>query len=115
MKKLTLALVFIFLGLAVTEASARYRECGWRKCYDRCEPACPVVERACPPSRACKVDKIVEEPCPAVPCCVRYVRVEEPAIITKHVSYSAECPTGCTQEQIDAGMMKAGETWDYAK
>lgn len=112
MKKLMLVAVFAIAGLALTEATA-----GYRKCYNRCAPCkttCePVCETACP--KPCKVDRIVEEPCPAVPCCVRYVKVEEPALITKHVSYSVECPSGCTPEEKAAGMMQAGEVWESGK
>ena len=110
MKKLMLALVAL-LGLAAFQAEA-----GYRRCYQRsnCNP-CKVVETcAAPCTETCNVDKIVEAPCPDVPCCVRYVKVEEPAIITKHISYSWDCPTGCTPAQQAAGMMKAGEQGTFS-
>ena len=104
MKKLMFALMFALLGLVV-DASA-----GYRRCYSRCAQPCKVE---CPQVAAtpCKVDFVEEQACPETPCCVKYVRVEEPALVTKHISYSVNCPTGCTQEQKEAGMMKAGETW----
>ena len=107
MKKLMFALMFALLSLVVSDASARYRSGG---CYDgSCKTECAApCESSC---RPCKVDFVEEQPCPETPCCVKYVRVEEPALVTKHISYSVNCPTGCTQEQKDAGMMKAGETW----
>lgn len=128
-KTLLLTLVAVVFGLGVSQAEAGYsrkyccpkENCGsWRQCYvkpDRCEYECePKCVEKCP-QPACTVDKVIhnEEPCPAVPCCVRYVRVEEPALITKHVdiSYTAECPTGCTPEQQAAGMLKAGQSIDY--
>jgi hypothetical protein len=107
MKKLMLALFFALLGLAVSDAEARYR-----RCYDNCNPCEKVCEESCKP-KCCKVDFVEEEACPEPPCCVRYVRVEEPALVTKHVSYSVACPTGCTAEEKAAGMMHAGETWNY--
>ena len=105
MKKLMFALMFALLGLVV-DASAGYRSCYSRSCKVECPQTCKA--EACAP---CKVDFVEEQPCPETPCCVKYVRVEEPALVTKHISYSVNCPTGCTQEQKDAGMMKAGETW----
>ncbi len=111
MKKLMFALVFVLLGLVVSDASARYRRGG---CYDgSCKTECAApCESSCKPS-SCKVDFVEEQACPDTPCCVRYVRVEEPALVTKHINYSVACPTGCNEEQKAAGMMKAGETWDY--
>lgn len=109
MKKLMFALMLVLFGLVGSDASAGYRNCG-RRCERRCPEPCPVQETV---ARPCKVDYVQEDACPATPCCVKYVRVEEPALVTKHISYSAECPTGCTAEQKAAGMMKAGETLDY--
>ncbi|MGE0206481.1 MAG: hypothetical protein AB7R69_01385 [Candidatus Babeliales bacterium] len=106
MKKLMLALA-IFAAAASAEA-------GYRNCYTRgtCKTSC--VERVCEPKCSpCKVDRIVEQPCPEAPCCVRYVKVEEPAIITKHISYSWACPSGCSEENKAAGMMKAGEHGNF--
>lgn len=117
MKKLMVALLLAVLGLSVMDTSAFYRRC-WRnnncnRCEKRCEPKC---ERACEPcARPCKVDFVEEEACPQPPCCVRYVRVEEPAEVTKHVNYTVACPTGCTPEEKAAGMMNAGETWEQGK
>jgi hypothetical protein len=110
MKKIMFTLLFALLGLAFMDASAGYRRC-WNRgnCAKSCAPKC---ERACEPcAKPCKVDFVEEQPCPEAPCCVRYVRVEEPALVTKHVDYTFECPTGCTEENKAAGMMKAGETW----
>lgn len=107
-----LTLMLALLGLVTSDASARYRS---SRCYDKgcavsCDTAC---EPTCDPCRPCKVDYVEEDACPETPCCVRYVRVEEPALVTKHVSYSVACPSNCTEEQKAAGMMKAGESWDY--
>lgn len=114
MKKLMFALMLALVGAAANDAFAggyyRTGRC-YKRCESRCEVACPAVESC--PKPACKVDRVVEAPCPAVPCCVRYVKVEEPALVTKHISYSVECPSGCTEEQKAAGMMKAGETINY--
>lgn len=115
MKKLMLTLMLSLLGLAISDANAGFRSCySNRCCAKRCEKVCPERVYECP-KQACKVDRVVEEPCPAVPCCVRYVKVEEPALITKHISYTAECPAGCTAEQQQAGMMHAGEKWQYSE
>lgn len=110
MKKIMLTLLAL-LGFVAFEATA-----GGYRCYrrSRCERPCveKVCETACP--SPCKVDKIVEAPCPEAPCCVRYVKVEEPAIVTKHISYSWECPSGCSEENKAAGMMKAGEQGSFS-
>jgi hypothetical protein len=109
MKKL-MALLLVLVGLAASEASAGYRHCYGRRCRTRCAEPLRVTEVA---SRPCKVDLVQEEACPEAPCCVKYVKVEEPALITKHISYSAECPSGCTPAEQKAGMMHAGETINY--
>lgn len=107
MKKLMLALL---VGLVAFEATA-----GGYRCYrrNRCEKTCEV--KTCAPACAtpCKVDFIKEAPCPEAPCCVRYVKVEEPALVTKHVSYSWECPSGCSAENKAAGMVGAGQTGTF--
>ncbi|MGB8467484.1 MAG: hypothetical protein WCE21_00615 [Candidatus Babeliales bacterium] len=109
MKKLFVALLAV-LGLVMLNAEAHYRRCGSR-CEKTCAPKChKPCEVKC--KQSCNYDKVEEEPCPDVPCCVRYVRVEEPAQITKHISYTAECPSNCTPEEKAAGMMNAGETWN---
>jgi hypothetical protein len=82
MKKLLLAAV-AFVALFAMSADARH--------YKSCN-TCPTKVAKC-----CK-EKVLEEACPVPPCCVRYVRVEEPAIRTKHVSYSWECPSSCATE-----------------
>lgn len=115
MKKLMLTLIAIS-GLVALDATA-----GYRRCLRRCDYVCDPCYKPCKPEKVCvpcaepcKVDKIVEEACPVAPCCVRYVKVEEPALITKHISYSWECPAGCTPEQQAAGMMKAGDSGSFS-
>ena len=111
MKKLMLTLLTL-VGFVAFEATAGYSRCYKRSSCSPCRVE-PVCETAC--AEACKVDRIVESACPDVPCCVRYVKVEEPALITKHISYSWECPSGCTPEQKAAGMMKAGEQGTFSQ
>lgn len=113
-KALLLTLIAIAFGFAVNEANARYAKNGWRSCYEGpcCEPK--SCEKKCDPCQpnpcgTCNIVKVIEDPCCA-PCCERYVRVEEPALVTKHISYSYECPAGCTPAQKQAGMLQAGQT-----
>lgn len=113
-KTLLLTLIAVVFGLAINEAQAKYARNGWRscyegpccpkKCYDECKPKCEEN-----PCGTCNVVRVIEDPCCA-PCCERYVRVEEPALVTKHISYSYECPSGCTMQQKQAGMLQAGQT-----
>jgi hypothetical protein len=94
MKKLMLV-VLALLGLAAaTDASARGY---YGRCYDRCQPKCcpKVCEPKCCPKPCVRVE---EEPKPEPKCCVRYVRVEEPCVWTKHISWSCECPSTCQEE-----------------
>lgn len=80
MKKLLLA-VFAVAALFAVDADARYynRSCG-----------------ACPKTKCC--ERVEEAACPQPPCCVKYARVTFPATKVKHVSYSWECPTDCSEE-----------------
>ena len=80
MKKLVLAALAVLAVVFAFDAEARYN-CG----------ACP--KKSC--KSACRV---IEAERPTPPCCVRYVRVEEPAQEIKHVSYSYECPSDCAVE-----------------
>lgn len=112
MKKLLILLVGATLALTMVDASAWYRHCYQRGCRtERCEKKPCHEYKSC--ATPCQVDFVEEEACPAVPCCVRYVKVEEPAEVTKHISYSVACPSGCTQEEKAVGMMQAGQTWNY--
>ena len=110
MKKIMLTLLAI-AGFVAFDAAAGYRNC-YKRCQRTCDTACVerVCEKSCGP---CKVDRIIEQPCPEAPCCVRYVKVEEPAMVTKHIDYSWACPTGCSEENKAAGMMKAGESGSF--
>ncbi len=98
MKKVLLATLLAFLGLAVvTDASAWPRRggyCGSRGCgYSSCEPRC---ETRCAPrcnDVPVAVTRVEEKPCGPAPCCLTAVQV--PANLVKHVEYSWECPTGC--------------------
>ncbi|HEX2978083.1 MAG TPA: hypothetical protein VHO47_03110 [Candidatus Babeliales bacterium] len=89
MKKLVLAALAV-AALFAFEADARY---GCNTC----------------PKKRCCAERVVEEACPQAPCCVRYVRVEEPAQRTKHVSYSWECPSDCATE---APKLMVGQTYE---
>lgn len=96
MKKVLLATLIAFLGLAVvTDASAWFRrgcygggcktECAPRsetRCASRCENNVPV-----------SVTRVEERPCGPAPCCLTAVQV--PANLVKKVEYEWECPTGC--------------------
>lgn len=108
MKKLLIVL-FAVLGLVIVDAQAHYRACG-RNNSCSAKSACTEEVKTC--AQACKVDRVIEQPCPALPCCERYVAVREPALVTKHISYSVSCPDGCTEAQKAVGMMHAGETWE---
>lgn len=102
MNKLMLSLVVALFAVVATDAFAR---CGYK--------ACNKVSYATECPKACRVDRVIESPCPAVPCCTRYVKVEEPALITKHISYSVECPSNCTAEMKNAGMLQAGQSINF--
>jgi hypothetical protein len=94
MKKLVLAALAVF-SLFAFDASA------WYRYGNRCN-ACPRTTRCC-------AERVIEQPCEPAPCCVRYVRVEEPAQKIKHVSYSWECPSDCAVEAGRVNLM-SGQT-----
>lgn len=105
-KYLLLVVATIAFGLGLSNIEA-----GYRRCYSGpCEKTCAPCENKQVCGSPCAVSRVIEDPCCA-PCCVRYVKVEEQPIITKHISYSYECPSGCTPEQKQlAGTIQAGQT-----
>lgn len=86
MKKLLLAAALAFVGLVAVNDASAWRRYGYgcNTCHKTCHTACK--------------ERVIEQPCEPAPTCCRYVRVEEPAIRTKHVSYSWACPPTCAQE-----------------
>lgn len=103
-KNLLVVLAAAIFGLAFQA------EAGYRKCYNNACETKSCAPKSCPASAPkCVVGKVFEEPCPPIPCCVRYVRVKEPARVNQHISYSVECPSTCTEEQKAAGMIDASQ------
>lgn len=96
MKKVLLATLLAFVGLAVVSDAFAWGRCGRRSsCAPRCERSC---ERTCadtcnPPVNITRVE---EKPCGPAPCCLTAVQV--PANLVKHVEYSWECPNYCTTQ-----------------
>jgi hypothetical protein len=83
MKKLLLAVIAVAALFAV-DANAYYRRGYNASCG------------SCPKTRCC--ERVEEAPCAPPPCCVKYARVTFPATKVKHVSYSWECPSDCSEE-----------------
>lgn len=94
MKRVVLALTLAVVGLFATDASARFFRNGG--CNTGCKPA--ACETTC--KKPCrKPYKIIDmEPCDP-PCCVRWVKVKEPAICIRECRWV--CPDNCTEDQGD--------------
>jgi hypothetical protein len=95
MKRVVLALILAVAGLVATDASARCfrngcstRSYGYRACETACRPAC---KPACRPNY-----KVIDVPPCEAPCCVRWVKVKEPAICIRECRWV--CPTNCVEE-----------------
>lgn len=105
MKKVILATLLAFIGLAiVSDASAwgrRGGRCGVRSCERSCEaPRCET------PRANCNIPVITEttvqeQPCGAAPCCLTAVQVPAQLYKEVNISYEWKCPTGCT---VNPGM-----------
>jgi hypothetical protein len=99
MKKVLLATLLAFMGLAVVaDASAIFGRCGRSRCgvQRECAPRC---ESRCANEVPVAVTRVEEKPCGPAPCCLTAVQV--PANLVKKVEYEWECPTGCT---VQTGM-----------
>jgi hypothetical protein len=103
MKKVLLATLLAFIGLAVvSDASAWFNRGG--RCGSRCGYSANTCERPCAQSRCANetpvaVTRVEEKPCGPAPCCLTAVQV--PANLVRKVEYEWECPTGCT---VNPGM-----------
>jgi len=96
MKRVVLALILAVAGLAVSEASARFYNngrCGSRGCATQCAPTC--APRRCQPNY-----KIIDVPPCEAPCCVRWVKVKEPAICIRECRWV--CPESCVEDTKEA-------------
>jgi hypothetical protein len=106
MKKLMIIALFGLAALIATDASAWYRRygryyngCG--SCYRSCEPCAKTCEPCAEPIKICKT---IEEEMPACPRCIKWVPVEAPCNVTRHIYYKCECPAGYTQDGIKEGV-----------
>ena len=88
MKKVLLfAIALLSLGL-VSDAAAG---CWRRSCRSACEPACETTCNPCE-QRCTQSYKVVEDKCPSVPRCVKYVPVEGTPICYRTCRWA--CPAG---------------------